>query len=292
MPPLETVMARILVLSTLITVLLAGTAAADVVHLRNGKTIEGTVTERGDKVAIKTRFGTITLSRSEVARVEKKAPIEAEFRARRAKIADDDVEGRFLLALWLDEKGHEAEARRELEAILKVDPDHRGAHYTLGHVRYDGKWMTESEAMIAQGYVRHEGRWVTAEEKVLFERDQTYRTRVMAIQTRVSALVRSMASPSKAVRKKYHRELVTLARKIESPELEVKANEVAAWYDEAYATLARRGLLEIRAQMATLKRPIPTFSTSLGAGSTPVTLHLPEIALVSIGTTVSVPFGR
>ncbi len=285
-------MTRTLVALTLMVAFLCGSAVADVVHLTNGKSIEGTVVTQGDKVKVRTQYGFVVLKKSEIARIEKGSSLEAEWTARRSAIKDKDIPARFRLALWAKDKGWTKKAREEFEAILKLDPNHRGAHYTLGHVRYDGKWMTEDQAMKAQGYVKLDGRWVTAEEKVLLEVDASYRKRVMAIQAKVTAFVKAMASPSKAVRKKYHRNLVTLARKLESPELEKKANEVAAWYDQAYQALAARGLIEVRAQMATLKRPIPTFSTSLGAGTTPVTLHLPEVALVSIGTTVSVPFGR
>jgi hypothetical protein len=41
--------------------------------------------------------------------------------------------------------------------------------------------------------------------------------------------------------------------------------------------------------MATLKRPIPTITTSLGAFSTPVTIQLPELSVVSIKTTALIP---
>jgi hypothetical protein len=146
--------------------------------------------------------------------------------------------------------------------------------------------------MEAQGYVRHDGRWVTAEEKALLARDREYRERALALQAKVNQLVRAMASPSASVRSRYYRRLVTLAREIESSELEKAAGEVKAWYDEAYRLLAQRAMLEVRAQVATLKRPIPTFTTSLGASSSPVTLHLPELSLISIGTTVVAPAGR
>ncbi|MBT5119874.1 MAG: hypothetical protein HOM34_04055, partial [Planctomycetes bacterium] len=48
--------------------------------------------------------------------------------------------------------------------------------------------------------------------------------------------------------------------------------------------------LEIRPTIATLKRPIPTFQTSLGTGS-PVTLMLPELELQKIRTRALVPDG-
>lgn len=53
--------------------LLLGTSiGADVVHLKSGGTIEGRVTEKGDKLDVDTGRAVITLSRDEVARIEKK----------------------------------------------------------------------------------------------------------------------------------------------------------------------------------------------------------------------------
>jgi hypothetical protein len=289
---LEVVMTRSLMLAALALVVLAAPALADVVHLKNGRTIEGTVTKLGDKVNVKTQFGSISLASSEVVRIEKKSTIEEQFRTRRAALKDNDLEGRLALALWLRSEGFKVLATRELQAIVKADPLHRGAHHTLGHVRFNGKWMTRNDSMKAQGYVKFEGRWVTAEEKVFLTRDAAFRAQVSGLQAKVTALIRAMSSPSPSIRVRYYRDLITLARKVKSPELEKAANEVKAWYDKAYRVLAERALLEVRATVASLKRPIPTLSTSLGAGTTPVTIHLPELAIISIGTTVSVPAGR
>jgi len=56
-------------------------------------------------------------------------------------------------------------------------------------------------------------------------------------------------------------------------------------YDRKYITL------ELQPTIATLLRPIPTFQTSLGALSTPVTLQLPETNIQKSQTTVIVPDG-
>ncbi|HBF23774.1 MAG TPA: hypothetical protein DDW23_08175, partial [Planctomycetes bacterium] len=48
--------------------------------------------------------------------------------------------------------------------------------------------------------------------------------------------------------------------------------------------------IEVRPTVAALKRPIPTFQTSLGTGS-PVTLMLPELEVQKIRTRVMVPDG-
>lgn len=56
-------------------------------------------------------------------------------------------------------------------------------------------------------------------------------------------------------------------------------------YDRKYITL------ELQPTIATLVRPIPTFQTSLGALTTPVTLQLPETNIQKSQTTVRVPDG-
>jgi general secretion pathway protein D len=55
--------------------------------------------------------------------------------------------------------------------------------------------------------------------------------------------------------------------------------------DRRYVTL------QLQPTVATLKRPIQTFTTSLGAFTTPVTLQLPEISIQKAQTTVRVPNG-
>ncbi|MHC4924796.1 MAG: hypothetical protein ACYTG4_12110, partial [Planctomycetota bacterium] len=55
--------------------------------------------------------------------------------------------------------------------------------------------------------------------------------------------------------------------------------------DRRYVTL------QLQPTVATLERPINTFTTSLGAFSTPVTLQLPEIEIQKAQTTVRVPNG-
>jgi type II secretory pathway component GspD/PulD (secretin) len=56
-------------------------------------------------------------------------------------------------------------------------------------------------------------------------------------------------------------------------------------YDRKYV------MLELQPTIATLVRPIPTFQTSLGALTTPVTLQLPETNIQKSQTTVRVPDG-
>ena len=94
---------------------------------------------------------------------------------------------------------------------------------------------------------------------------------------------------------KAHEDLVTLAREHENEALEKFAGEVKAYFDQYWQIVKKQNemaLTEVRATISRLKRPIPTFTTSLGAGSTPVTLQLPELTVWSVKTTVPVPAGR
>ena len=56
-------------------------------------------------------------------------------------------------------------------------------------------------------------------------------------------------------------------------------------HDRKYITL------QLKPTIATLTRPIPTFTTSLGAFTSPVTLQLPELKVQRAATTVRVPDG-
>jgi general secretion pathway protein D len=56
-------------------------------------------------------------------------------------------------------------------------------------------------------------------------------------------------------------------------------------HDRKYVTL------ELQPTIATLVRPIPTFQTSLGALTTPVTIQIPELIIQKSQTTVRVPDG-
>ena len=85
-------------------------------------------------------------------------------------------------------------------------------------------------------------------------------------------------------------ELQKYAESIGDLRLASFASEVEEYYDASWRAVREELVkVEIRATMATLKRPIPTISTSLGASSTPVTIQLPELSIVSIKTTALIP---
>jgi hypothetical protein len=172
--------ARLLALIALI-VLSSGVCLADVVVLKNGSRIEGQVSEEGDSVIVKMPTGTITIPKDQVANIQsKQTPMEI-YKENAAKVAANDAEGHYRLALWCGANGLDGDCRAEMEKVLKISPDHEGARKALGYAKQDGKWVTaenrrriaqekfESE-MLAKGFVKHEGRWVTQAEKDVLDK--------------------------------------------------------------------------------------------------------------------------
>jgi len=280
---------------------LAAPAAADVVHLTNGGKVEGKVTDLGDELKIEHRYGSLTVPKSDVKRIEKKATLKEEYEARLTKIDPKDADAHVALGRWLLEKGWGSQALKEFERALEIDENHRGAHTALGHVFYEGKWRTESEIMELRGFVRVDGEWISKEEaarrKAVEERKRLAKEQRKAereFQRRLQRLIRDIAYGSKKKCEAAHEELVTIARERDIPGLEKFAGDVKAYFDR-YWTLVRESqkvTTEVRAAMTKLKRPIPTFQTSLGASTTPVTLQLPELSVASVNTTVVIPAGR
>ena len=103
--------------------------------------------------------------------------------------------------------------------------------------------------------------------------------------------IRKMARGSDKDRQRAHDDLVTLAREIGDKNLEKFAGDVKAYYDQAWQ-LARSQLaiMEIRAQMSNLKRPIPTIQTStVRSVESPATVvtSLPGIGATLAGIVVT-----
>lgn len=163
------------VLGMVCALILAASAAADVIHYKDGRTLEGVVVETtSTHLKVETAFGTIEVERSKVARVEAKLTPEQELEQRREAIPDDDSGALYQLALWAQEQGLRRDARKLFGHIIGVDPSHRGANEALGRVELDGRWFDPddvedelariAEEREAQGLLLHEGEWLPAEQ--------------------------------------------------------------------------------------------------------------------------------
>lgn len=173
---------RIALVIAVLAALLALPAGADVIHLKNGGSIEGTIlAENASEVKVRTIGGVRSIPRASIVRIERKATPAEEFANRRAELAARDVEGRYELALFAREHKLRKEERELYDEILAIDPQHAGANEAVGNVEYDGEWMTPAEAekrkssdheqaMRDKGLVLHEGQWVTPEDKANLEK--------------------------------------------------------------------------------------------------------------------------
>jgi len=140
---------------------LAAAARADVVHFKTGGWLEGKVSsEDGDRMVIETRHGRITVSRSQVLRVERRKTVVETYEEKLASIPEKDVPGRLALARWCQQHKLGVRRRQLLGQVLALDKNNAEARGLLGYVRHEGKWLTVEERNRALGLVKFEGRWL------------------------------------------------------------------------------------------------------------------------------------
>ena len=167
------------VLAALGLALAAALATADVVVLKDGRRIEGTlVREDESRVVLSTGLGELEFERAQVERILRGKSAREEFAEREA--AARTAEDFFTLGEWAATKRLESLARRAWRRAVELDGDHAGARARLGFVRHEGEWMTPEErerrvraaheqAQRAKGLVPYEDRWVTPEVKARIE---------------------------------------------------------------------------------------------------------------------------
>lgn len=147
--------------------------AADVIRLKNGGEIRGLlltpVTRTpGEIIAIRTLRGSrIEVSGDLVVLVARRPVKVEEYESRAARVFSDDdtVDGHWALAEWCRGQRLSQQRRTHLERVVALDPQHRPAHYGLGHALRDGRWMSRDEYMRSRGLVRFRGRYVTPQQK-------------------------------------------------------------------------------------------------------------------------------
>ncbi len=290
---------KYLTLAALALFVFSSPLLADVIHLKNGGRIEGRVEDRGDSIVVTHRFGSVTVARSDIVRIEKKETLKDLYAAKRKSIDPTDPDQLVELGEWCREKGWASQAAKEWKAALALDPDHQGAHRALGHVFFEGAWRTEREIMERRGFVFVEGKWLTrreAEEALTRkQREQVRRAEVKrqrALQRRLNRAFRTIAYGTEKQAVRAVKDVETIAREIGDPNVAKIARDAKAWYDRAWQQVRQQVIAETRVTWSQLKRPIPTLTTSLGAGSTPVTLQLPELQVARVSTTVVIPAGR
>lgn len=295
----------LLALAATTPVLGASLAAADVLTLRDGRVVEGTVTKDGDVVRVVSRFGESEFAAKDVVAHVVGRSLEEEWRARSAALPADDHAGRAALARWLVDAGRLAEGRAVAAQVVEADPENALAHEVLGHVRHGGRWMTPDDAKRAEGLERHGDAWYTPEEWAALATEDRRKAEAEAaaadgrrVHRALNEAAQLMLAPDPAVREQGRRRLEALARETQSEAIAKAAESLAAYQKgvAAYTDALTRGasatvLGEFRIQLARLKRPIQTFQTSLASnlGGAPVSIQLPEVEVIKLSTTVGIP---
>lgn len=143
--------------------LLATVALGDVVHLKNGGSIEGQVVPAEDGIILKLPAGEVRISHEAIDRIEKKASPLDEYQKRLAQLDADDVNAQYKLGLWARANGLKGQAKRHFEKAIAIYPDHGAARQALGYRRVGDQWLNEDEEMRARGLVRFDGQWMAPE---------------------------------------------------------------------------------------------------------------------------------
>ncbi len=151
--------------------LISSSILGDVIHFKDGRTLEGKILSEGsDSVQIRTKFGTVTIKRDRIAKIEHKESPEEIYQQKLDAVDRTDPDALFDLATWCKENGRKKEHRKWLSEIMKIDDQHDGANTELGNIQHDGKWFSakglesykreKEEMMTNKGWVRYNGEWM------------------------------------------------------------------------------------------------------------------------------------
>ncbi|KAF0245896.1 MAG: PBS lyase HEAT domain-containing protein repeat-containing [Planctomycetota bacterium] len=141
-------------------------ASGDILHLKNGTTLEGrAVSEEGDEFPFKLNAGgVIQVKKADIEWIEwsSSEAIKAEIEKRRKP---GTVAALLDTAAWAKFHGLKDHAEDAWLAVLRLEPQNDAANAGLGKRKHEGKWLTEDEYRKATGQLKVGGRWVTADEK-------------------------------------------------------------------------------------------------------------------------------
>jgi len=240
---------------------LCASARADIVHLTNGRSVEGKVSETPDKVTVAMSQGSVSFPRAQVQRIERSESVLEAFERRRTALPADDAAARAALGVWALGERMDRQAKELFREALAIDPNQAEARQRLGYVLFDGKWMTPDEKMQALGLVRFESAWMTPAAVTEIKR------------------ARAEAQAAEDQRRKTEAEMA-----IKTAELERLRAESARAEAERRLLEAERAKVEAeRRRLETLIRSYPVFRCAAGHGwYHPDCLHCRRVPVVII----------
>jgi len=137
---------RRLLLATILAAL-GGVAAADTVHLRDGRKLEGELTDLGGQYELKMKFGTLKVNKADVLRIEKAVNKGDLYKQKLDGLSAVDAQGHFELGQWCRQNELADEAKAAFEKAVAIDANHAGARRELGYLKVGEKWQTAGSMM-------------------------------------------------------------------------------------------------------------------------------------------------
>lgn len=138
-------------LAAAVIVLGAASALGDILHLKDGRKIEGKILEENrNEVVIETRFGgQRRVEQDRILRIERKRTPKELYETRKKSANEKSADSMYELGQWCKENGLVIESLEAFRKALAVDTNHAEARAALGYVRKDGRWMRKSQAEAA-----------------------------------------------------------------------------------------------------------------------------------------------
>lgn len=167
------------VLALLIMSAVGQIVCADVIKLNTGGEIRGDLKSEMVDPAAPVEITTLAGAKIQIAHenidfVERRSRTVEEY-VTRTRDLPHTVDAHWKMAEWCREHQLDDQRTEQLEAILELEPNHKGARRILDYVQYRGDWMTREEMMTQRGYVKHKGKWITQLELDLIEKSAAQR---------------------------------------------------------------------------------------------------------------------
>jgi hypothetical protein len=273
-----------------LVLLLASAASADEVVLNSGGKLVGKATRVGDDVVVATPHGETRVKFEAVKSITPGRTVWDDYADKLKALDAKDAAAQVALGDWCKDHELAVESQKHWKNAIEIDPDQADARKRLGFMRYDDKWLTIEDYYKARGFVKVGDEWISADEARRRDAEKLEREALKKHEKTIRDAVVKMQSMKRKPRNAAKLELQKYAESIGDLRLASFASDVEQYYNASWRAV-RESLVqvEVRATNATLKRPIPTITTSLGASSTPVTIQLPELSVVSIKTTALIP---
>ena len=199
-------------------------AAADVVHLANGRSLEGIVVEEGEgEVRLRLPFGEIDLPRSSVDRIERQVSDFEAYLTRKERLGHEvsDAPAWLALAEWAHSHGIEHCGREAARVAADLAPELPALAplmqtFGYGFDEEHGEWLPLDDLMRRRGFIFSRGRWVSPAEalRALEERETAWRERQE--RDRRDRLARAI-------------EMMALAQLLQVEESRLQREQAAAW---------------------------------------------------------------